>query len=575
MTFVEKSSDVLVIGGGIAGIRAAIEAAERGADVILTNKGAFCKDGAAAWMAGNGFQAALYPPDSVETHVLDTIKGGWYLNNQTLVKTFLGLGLKTVADMNKWGVRLAKKENHYYQLPFPGHSFPRSVCGKPGLFLGPEYRKALYRQIKKRKIQVKEDFFAADLLVSDGAVGGMVGMDLRTGAVEVYRAKSTVLATGGFMGCYNFTTANPTATGDGHAMAYRAGVKMMDMEFVQFIPAAHLWPANARGDIYPYLLWINLHPHFYNSMGERFLERYYPEKKEWVTREAAARAIVTEVRAGRGSPHGGAYMSFRHLPVNLIDNFLAKAAGVHYFEKLKDAGLDIRHDAIEVAPGAHYVQGGCWINERCETNYKGLYTVGEVGSGGKDGADRLAGNSITFCLAMGIIGGQEAARWAKESTLPDINRAEVEKLAQQMMSPLKMTKGKRPVEVKRKIRDVLSTHATLGRDEAGLTAALEQLQQIREKDVSAMATAAKHRVFNLDMLDALEARNMIDVAELVCRSALLRKETRGLHERIDFPKTDPGWLKHIMIQKAGEEMKLFTEPVDLCIVQPEKEAHSE
>ncbi len=572
MTFVEKRTDVLVIGGGIAGIRAAIEASESGADVILINKGAFCKDGAAAWMAGNGFQAALYSPDSVETHVMDTIKGGWYLNNQTLVKTFLALGLKTVADMNKWGVRLAKKDNRFYQLPFPGHSFPRSVCGKPGLFLGPEYRKALYRQIKKRKIRVKEDFFVVDLLVCDDAVGGVIGLDLRNGTIEVYRAKSTVLATGGFMGCYNFTTANPTATGDGHAMAYRAGVKMMDMEFVQFIPAAHLWPPNARGDIYPYMLWINLHPHFYNNLGERFLERYYPEKKEWVTREAAARAIVSEVRAGRGSPHGGVYMSFRHLPVNLIDNFLEKSAGVHYFEKLKDAGLDIRHDAIEVAPGAHYVQGGCWINKRCETSLKRLYAVGEAGSGGKDGADRLAGNSITFCLAMGLIAGREAAERARELRLPDINKADVERLSQHIMSPLKAMKGKRPLEVKKKVQEILSTHAMLGRDKAGLTAALEQLKQIREKEIPAMATVAKHKSFNLDWLDALEARNMLDVAEIVCTPALMRTETRGLHERIDFPKADPGWLKHIIINKVGDEMKISTEPVDLCIVQPEKEA---
>ncbi len=571
MSFVENKADVLVIGGGIAGIRAAIEASESGVDVIILNKGAICKDGAAAWMAGNGFQVALYPPDSIETHIKDSIKAGWYLNNQTLVKTFLSLGPRVVSDMNKWGVRLAKEDDRFSQLPFPGHSLPRSVCGKPGLFLGPEYKKALYRQIKRRNIKVKEDFFSTDLLVHNNTVGGVVGLDLRSGSTEVFRAKSTILATGGFMGCYNFTTANPNLTGDGHAMAYRAGTKMMDMEFMQFMPGAHLWPANARGDIYPYLLWVNLHPQFYNILGERFLERYYPEKKEWVTREAAGRAIATEVREGRGSPHGGAYMSFHHLPENLINHFLERAAGVHYFEKLRDAGLDIRRDAIEIAPAAHYVQGGCWINERCETSYKGLYAVGEVGSGGKDGADRLAGNSITFCLAMGVVGGEEAARRAKEAPLPEINKSDVEKLSQQIMSPLKSPKGKRPIEVKRKIREILSTYATLSRDETGLKTAIEQLKQIRENDIPAMATIAKHRTFNLDWLDALEVNNMLDVGELVCTSALTRPETRGLHERIDFPKADPGWLKHIMISKEGDGMKISTEPVDFCIIQPDKE----
>lgn len=570
----EEKTDVLIIGAGIAGIRAAVEASELGVDVILTNKGAFCKDGAATWMAGNGFQAALYPPDSVETHIKDTIKGGKYLNNQRLVKTFLELGPKVVEDMNRWGVRLSKKDGKFYSLPFPGHTYPRSVCGKPGLFLGPEYKKALYRQVKKQKIRVDEDVFISDLLVGrngDEVTGG-IGIDVRGGHIKVYQAKSTILATGGFMGSYNFTTANPAATGDGHGMAYRAGIKMMDMEFVQFIPAATLWPANARGDIYPYMLWINLHPIFYNSLGERFLERYYPDRKEWVTREAAARAIGMEVRAGRGSPQGGAYMAFNHLPKNLLDNFLGKAAGVHFFEKLKEAGLDLHRDAIEVAPAAHYVQGGCWVNEKCETGRNGLYAAGEMGSGGKDGADRLPGNSITFCLAMGYVAGREAAERAKGASFPEIDKGEVEKLSKKIISPLQCEAGKRPLEIKRAIREVMSTYAALGRDEQGLKLALKRLEEIREKDLNSMATVTKNAAFNLEWVDALEVMNMIDVGELVCRAALMRTETRGLNERTDYPHADPNWLKHIIIEKAGDGMKLSTEPVDFPIADPAKEA---
>ena len=570
MVFEEKT-DVLIIGGGIAGIRAAIEATDQGVEVILTTKGAFCKDGAATWMAGNGFQAALYPPDSIEVHVKDTIKGGKYLNNQKIVKTFLSLGPKAVEDMYKWGVRLLKKDGKFYQLPFPGHSYPRSVCGKPGLFLGPEYKKALFRQVKRRKIKVEEDTFITDLLVSDKEVVGAIGLDVRRGEIKVYRAKSTILATGGFMGCYEFTTANPTATGDGHAMAYRAGVKMMDMEFIQFIPAATLWPANLRGDVYPYMLWINLHPIFYNSLGERFLERYYPDVKDWATREAVARAIVKEVRAGRGSPHGGAYMSFSHLPRNLVDNFLERAGGVHFFRKLKEVGVDIRYDAIEVAPGAHYVQGGCWINKKCETSYKGLYAVGEVGSGGKDGADRLAGNSITFCLAMGYIAGREAAERAKEVSLSEVDKRDVEKFSQKIYAPLKRKNGKRPVEIKKAIREIMSTYAFLERDEEGLQFALKKLGEIREKDLPRLATLAKNKIFNVEWVDALEAINMVEVAEMVCNAALMRTESRGLHQRTDYPNSDPAWLRHIIIEKIGEEVKFSTEPVDLSIITPDEE----
>jgi len=281
----DEKTDVLVIGSGIAGIRAAIEAAEQGVNVILTTKGALCKDGAASWMAGNAFQAALYAPDSVDVHVRDTIIGGKYLSNQALVKTFLDLGPKAVKEMHRWGMRLSRWEGRFYQIPFPGHSLPRSVCGKPGLFLGPEYRKTLFREVKKRGIRVDEDMFVSDLLLSHGEVAGAVGLDVRRGKGKIYRAKSTILATGGFMACYEFTTAGKTATGDGHGMAYRAGARMMDMEFVQFIPSLTLWPLTVFGDPYPYLLWVSLHPVFYNSLGERFLERYYPDAKDWATRE--------------------------------------------------------------------------------------------------------------------------------------------------------------------------------------------------------------------------------------------------------------------------------------------------
>jgi succinate dehydrogenase/fumarate reductase flavoprotein subunit len=565
----EEKTDVLIIGAGIAGIRAAIEAAEHGVNVILTTKGAFCRDGAASWMAGNAFQAALYGPDSVDHHVKDTIVGGKFLNNQTLVKTFLEMGPKAVKEMHRWGMRLSRWEGRFYQIPFPGHSYPRSVCGKPGLFLGPEYRKTLLREVRRRGIRVDDDLFFSDLLRSDGEVTGAVGLDVRKGKARVYRAKSTILATGGFMGCYEFTTASRTATGDGHGMAYRAGAKMMDMEFVQFIPSVTLWPASAYGDPYPYLMWVGLHPMFYNSLGERFLERYYPDVKDWATREAVARAIVKEVRAGRGSPHGGAYMSFRHLPRNLIEDFLEKASGVDYLTKLKEGGIDVRYDGIEVGPGAHYVQGGCWIDEKCETSLPGLYAVGEVGSGGKDGADRLAGNSITFCIAMGTIAGAAAAQRAETIRFPRVRKEEKDKLVRKIRAPLERKDGTRPLGIKKAVRKIMSQHAFVERDGEGLGVGLRKLEEIRARDLQGMATVSKDEVFNMEWADALEAQNMVDVAEMVCRAALVREESRGLHQRGDFPNSGPAWLRHILIEKTGRAMKFSTVPVEFPLITPE------
>ena len=352
-------------------------------------------------------------------------------------------------------------------------------------------------------------------------------------------------------------------------MAYRAGAKMLDMEFVQFIPALTLWPSNLFGDPYPYLLWAGLHPVFYNSLGERFLERYYPDAKDWATREAVARAIVKEVRAGRGSPHGGAYMSFRHLPRNLIEDFIEKASGVEYLVKLKDAGIDIRYDGIEIAPGAHYVQGGCWINEKCETSLAGLYAVGEAGSGGKDGADRLAGNSITFCMAMGSIAGVAASKRAKRSPLLPIMENDTKRLVRKMLAPMERKNGMRPTDIKRAVRKIMSQHAFVERDGEGIGSGLRKLEEMRERDLPDMATAAKNEIFNTEWVDALEAVNLVDVVEMVCRSALIREESRGLHQRVDYPDADPGWLRHVLIKKAENGMALSTTPVEFPIMRPE------
>ncbi len=567
----EEQVDVLIIGAGLAGIRAAIEASDQKAGVIIANKGALCRDGASSWMAGNAFQAALYAPDSIESHIKDTITGGKYLNNQDLVKTFLEFGPKAVEDMHQWGARFSKWKGKFYQIAFPGHSYPRSVAGKPGLFLGPEYRKALYRQVKNRKIRVDEDLFITELIVNDNEIAGAVGLDIRSGKPKVYRAKSVILATGGYMGCYEFTTANRTATGDGHGMACRAGAVMMDMEFIQFIPSATLWPPRLYGNPYPYLLWVSLHPAFYNNLGERFLERYFPDDKDWVAREAAARAMVKEVRAGRGSPHGGVYMSFRHIPRNLIESFLDKASGSEYLAMLKEEGIDIRYDGIEIAPGAHYVQGGCAINKKCETSIDGLYAVGEVGSGGKDGADRLAGNSITFCLAMGYVAGKEAAKRLRQKELASMDADVVNGCLNAIKAPLDKKEGKSPVSIKKQLQEIMAACAFLERDGETLDNGLKKLEKIREEDLPQLATNAKNKAFNLEWMEALEVENMLDAAELTCRAALIREESRGLHQRSDYPDSDSEWLKHILLQKRDDGLKISFEPVEFPILRPDKE----
>jgi len=565
----EILTDVLIVGGGIAGIRAAIEASQQGANVILANKGYLGQDGAVVWMAGGGYQAALYPPDSVEQHVRDTISAGRYLNNQDLVHAFLSLAPQSVRDLARWGVRWKKEGGKYPQIRMPGETFGRSMLHtKTGEHLGGEYRKALPHQIRLRKrITLMNDTFIIDLLKNGDTVVGAVGLDIKEGQFRVIKAKSTILATGGFMDCFEFTTANPTVTGDGHGMAYRAGTQLTSMEFIQFFPVAALWPANVYRDAYPYGLIYELYGIFYNKRGERFMERYYPAEKDFATRQAQSRAIAREVREGRGSPHGGAYLSFRHLPRNLLNAYLKECWDVPFFQSLREAGVDIQEDAIEVGPAAHYVQGGCWVNELCETNLPGLYAAGEVGSGGKDGADRLSGNALPFCMAMGYVAGREAANRARTIAMPEINRVQLETICNEASAPLQREDGVRPMELKKKIRKLMSSYMIFDRRGEELEAGIKELEIIRNERLPKLY-AAKAERFNLEWVEALEVRNMLDASEMAMRSALMRTESRGLHERADYPKESPQWYKHIMVTKTDNEMRLTTEPVIFSYTKP-------
>ena len=343
---------------------------------------------------------------------------------------------------------------------------------------------------------------------------------------------------------------------------------MTGMEFVQFFPTAAILPPIVHGDIFPYGLLLYIYGMFYNKMGERFMERYYPVEKDWATREAASRAIANEVREGRGSPHGGAYLSLKHIPRNLMSAFLDANKESLFLQNLESAGLDIREDAMEVGPGAHYVQGGCWIDEKCRTNLGRLYAIGEVGSGGKDGADRLAGNSLPFCMAMGYVAGKEVAKSASSVALPEVDKAQVDMLTRKIGSYLDRKEGVRPVEIKDRVRGILGEHGIFDRNEEDLNLGIKDIEDIREKMLPRLCTAARTKTFNLEWMEALEAENMVDVAEMTLRSALVRKESRGLHERIDYPEASSEWLKHIIIKKVDGEMAFSTEAVTFPYVQP-------
>lgn len=555
-------ADVLVIGAGIAGIFAAIEANDLGADVTLITKGLLGQDGAATWMAGYGLQAALYPPDSPEIHAQDTIKAGRFLNDQELVYTLTKEIPALVRKLNRWGVRYRKENGKFVMWRLPGETYPRvPALARAGQYAGHEYRRVLTKEIRRRNIKVLEDIAIVDLLQSDGSVVGAVGLDIRQGSLNVFKAKSTILATGGHMGCYRVTTS-PCATGDGSAMAYRAGAEIADMEFADFYAYTAIWPPITVGEIWPTAFRYELNGILYNGVGDDFMRRYTGAKN------VPPMAIQREVQEGRGSAHGGAYLSIRHLPANLIRNFLDQMGGVKWLERLEAVGFDIYNDAVEVAPAGLCSFGGCNINLKCETNIHGLYAAGEIAAR-REGAYTTAGNSIPLCMALGCIAGRETARRASEIEIPRIDEEQVDELYRNMLVPMEREEGLSPIQVKQAIQDILGEYAGLvGRTKERLEKGLSEIERLRQEDLTRLSVSAKNKKFNLEWAGAITVRNMTDITELIIRAALTRTESRGLHFREDFPEEHPEWLKRIIMVKRGEKVITTIEPVTFPYMKP-------
>jgi fumarate reductase (CoM/CoB) subunit A len=550
----EIECDVLVIGSEAAGAKAAIEAKEDGADTLVVTKGLVGKGGDTI-MAGTGIQAPLGhmdPRDTPKVFFEDVVKGGAYLNNQKLVERLTRLAVTEVPKMEKWGAKFLKRGEKFEQIGHPGSSYPRGLrpLGDHG---GLQWRTAFSNQFKRLNLRPMEDTFISSLLLSsDGGAAGALGVSLRTGQSVVIKSKQTILATGGCAQIYRKTDSSIDATGDGMAMACNAGAELMDMEFQQFFPFCCCTPPFEMS-IFPASLHYNLHGKFYNALGEAFMERYSP-RKDWGLRDEVCRGIYLENKYGRGSPHGGAYLSFNHLPGNLIDNFFERVKP-SYMAKLQKMGIDIRKQALEVGPGAHYSMGGIRVNENCETTVPRLFAVGEVASGA-DGAERIDGGpAITWCLTMGYVAGKEAADRAKKSGRPDINLSQLEAELERMNALWERKEGIRGYEIKKSVKDIMWEYGALVRNREGLEKGLELIERIKRDDLSKLCAPGSSRVFNKGLTDALEAENMVMLSEMILRAALIREETRGAHYRSDYAsRNDAQWVKNIVTKNRKETM---------------------
>ena len=530
--------DVLVIGAGLAGQRAALAAAEEGASVGIVSKVHPVRSHSNA--AQGGINAALDPEDSWESHAFDTVKGSDYLGDQDAIEIMCREAPQEILDLEHLGVTFHRnQEGLLGTRAFGGASAARTYYVAD--ITGQAILHVLYEQLMKRdEVYRYEEWFTTALARDEsGHIAGAVTRNIRDGGMELFAAKSVILATGGNGQIYDPTTNALVCTGDGIAMAYRIGAPLMDMEMVQYHPTTLagiglLITEGARGE----------GAHLYNAEGERFMEKYAPNKMELASRDVVSRAEQTEIDEGRGFPDGTVALDITVVPRKRIHEALREIVNVG-----RDfAGVDITKEPIHIKPGNHYAMGGVKTDTDGRTEIPGLYAAGEVACVSVHGGNRLGANSLLDTLVFGRRSGQHAARAARGMAMPEASEETLEGEARVVRELVGRDGGGRRVsEIKAELGRTMDKYVAVFRDEDGLRQAHEAVLRLRE-DAKSVALDDRGSVFNQDLLGAIELQFMLDNAECVVVSALERKESRGAQYRTDFPeRNDDDWLKHVKV----------------------------
>ena len=549
------NTDVLVIGAGGAGCRAAIEASNHNISVTLLSKELFGK--AHTIMAEGGYNAALGnvdPADTPDIHFKDTVEGGAYLNNQHLVEILVKDAVDRILDLENFGGLFDRTaEGKIAQRLFGKQSYRRTCYASDRT--GHEMMVTLAEEVRRRDIAIMDEVFVSRLLTNSGAVIGAAGVKLKDGAFVVFKAKSAVLATGGAGRIYSITTNALQDTGDGYALGYDCGAHLIDMEQYQFHPTGVVYPESAQGTLVTEAV-RGEGGILYNAVGNRFMKDYNPKLMEVAGRDEVARSIANEILEGRGTKHRGVFLDVSHLPSIVIEERLESM--LELFLKI---GVDIRNEPMEVSPTAHHLMGGLKVNEKAETTVKRLYSAGEV-TGGVHGGNRLGGNALADTQVFGKIAGENAAMTAKSILQnPNIDRIEVDNAYTQTYSSLDKENGSSSIELRKRLQKLMWDNVGIFRTGDALKSALNGIMKM-SAEVSGISTRNKSLSYNKEWIESLEVRNMLLTAEMITRAALMREESRGAHYRRDFVKTDnKNWLVNIHIAKNGKEMKLWTEPI--------------
>ena len=549
-----REHDVLIIGAGGAGLRAAIEALAQGASVGVVCKSLLGK--AHTVMAEGGIAAAMAnvdPADNWKTHFRDTMRGGKLLNNWRMAQLHAQEAPDRVRELEQWGALFDRTEKgEILQRAFGGHTFKR-LC-----HVGDRTGLELIRTLQDRGVQQGVDCYmectVTRLLMENGCFAGAFAYWRENGRFIVFKAKAVVIATGGIGKAWPITSNSWEYTGDGMALAYQASAELMDMEFVQFHPTGMVWPPGVQGILVTEAV-RGEGGILRNKLGERFMEKYDPKRMELSTRDVVARSIYTEVREGRGTEHGGAYLDISHKPAEYVKKKLPSM--YHQFKELAD--VDITKEPMEVGPTCHYVMGGIRVEaETGQSSMPGIFAAGEAAAG-LHGANRLGGNSLSDLLVFGRRAGMAAAAHAKQTAYASLDNAQMQDAEKELLAPFS-NKGESPYAVHRDLQTVMQSLVGIYRTAEDLERALNELQMLKAR--AAAASVEGSRMFNPGWHLMGELKSMLIIAEAVTKSAIARTESRGAHSRIDYPNLDTAWgQKHNIIVQEGGKMVRREDPI--------------
>ncbi len=548
--FETHEHDVLVIGAGGAGLRAALEALAQGVSVGVVSKSLLGK--AHTVMAEGGIAAAMGNVDSADgwkPHFRDTMRGGKMLNNWRMAQLHAQEAPDRVRELEQWGAIFDRTaDGNILQRAFGGHTYKR-LC-----HVGDRTGLEMIRTLQDRGVQQGFDVYMectiVRLLTEGERCVGAIGYWREQGRFVVFKAKSVVMATGGIGKAWPITSNSWEYTGDGMALAYEAGAELMDLEFVQFHPTGMVWPPGVQGILVTEAV-RGEGGILRNKLGERFMEKYDPKRMELSTRDVVARSIYTEVKEGRGTEHGGAYLDISHKPAEYVKKKLPSM--YHQFKELAD--VDITKEPMEVGPTCHYVMGGIRVEaETAQSTLPGLFAAGEAAAG-LHGANRLGGNSLSDLLVFGRRAGLAAAKHARETGASKVDPAQIDAAEKYALAAFQRPKGESPYAIHRDLQTMMQSLVGIYRTREDLRKALVELGRLNERWTHTSVEGS--RMFNPGWHLALDLKSMLTISEAVARSALVREESRGAHSRIDFPELSAEWgTKNNIIERDASGMTL-------------------